>query len=303
MKPRGIENIWLIGDNFTQSSVQQYYMQQPESDFYSRTHFEVSCFYADRFSFQINILYRLRSALVSAVNSSKGYLPRLIVFIIEEDMIKFIKKGDFSSSRQIERIFSYLMNEARKIIMTFKDLLPQKSKRFDWPHMLWIQPVKHTNFDRWDNNLRDKIISSLQTTVSLHSNTSSLELKQIWDEDNNSLYLKDRQRFTASGYADYWKAVNKSVKFCIKQVLNKQDKITKTNYQGNTGKVCDDQARSWKNERFQNKRNSGSSDQRDSFFRDNSYDRFHWHKDSSTKRYRHGEKRYSRLPSPPPSRR
>ena len=139
MTVKGIEKIWVIGDAFCKSTMPQYFLQMPDKDFYCRTNFEVHTAYCDQYAYRGNLLGRLRSALTGLINR-EWTLPRLIVIVLEDDVIEYIKKKNFDSHKQIERFLGYLMNEFRKVISTFKELLPTKAKKFAWPHVLWTVP-------------------------------------------------------------------------------------------------------------------------------------------------------------------
>ena len=267
-KPKGIERVWIIGDQFMDSSVQQHFMQEPEKDFYTRTNFEVSVYYTGFSGWQVSYLARLRTALITAINK-EWTLPRVIVVVFESDSVNYMVNKDFTSPAQAERFISYLMNEFRKVITAFKEKLPGKAKRHNWPHVLWATPVVHKNFP--NKRVREIFSTALEKTALMHTNMSALRLKQVWDQEDHSLVTHDGHRVTNAGYKSYWQALDKTVKFCVKQVISEAASLKRNSSSS---------ARSRK-QQYYDRDNDDTRRQYGEYYnhRQDSYsDRYHWNR-------------------------
>ena len=296
-RARGIERIWIIGDGFCKGSIQQYYLQNPEKDYFTRTNYEVSAFFSDKYSINGNFLSRIRSALITAINQEWA-LPKLIVVMLETDVIDYITERQFDSSKQIERFLSYLMNEFRKIMASFKEKLPSKAKRFSWPHFLWLVPVVHTSFRSRKYDITQLFNSSLEATAQLHHNVTALRLKQVWDEHDSSLYLGEAyHRFTSTGLKNWWLAADRTMKFCLKNFDS--DLSTANPKKNNKGKS----EGSGHYKRSHENSHATADSTSTNFAR---HDQYHWHRndrDRSRDRDRDRDHRknsmFYKLPEPP----
>ena len=198
---------------------------------------------------------------------------------IEDDLIQYCVDKNMLEPESYEICLQKLMNEVRKIIAGFKDKLPAKSKRYNWPHVLWPIPVQHVAFETFA--LRENIARSLINLTAMQYNMSALKLKQIWDDQDMDLYLPDVERFTSTGKLKLWQALDRTIKFCERTIFSN----------GNTDQLHGDKERNGKQE----------STVRQPFFRrewhrnenrDNDRrDRYHWTNSDNDRR--------RRLPEPP----
>ena len=208
---RATDEIWIIGDNFATNTFNQHFLSLTEENSFTRANFDVKTaiyngYGQDKYN---GILIRLRNGLVHAINSFVN-LPKIIVYTLENDLIKATVKVPIPKLEDaFNRLFNWLMNESRKCIMTHNENLPMRARRN--PHCLWILPTNNVNFD--DNERRLICAKSLLNISKLHTNNRALELKQLWDENDVSLFDRDLQKYTANGLLTYWKAVDRTIKF------------------------------------------------------------------------------------------
>ena len=85
--------------------------------------------------------------------------------------------------------------------------------------MCWIQPVTNVNFH--NDKERELFAEKLRIFTSLYDNMSTLKLVQMWDPYNKSLYLGPQRRFTSEGKSLYWRALDKTIRFCDTNILKK----------------------------------------------------------------------------------
>ena len=201
----------MIGDEFCKRSINEYFMLPPEKEFYTRTNFDVTATYFNSNS-KNSLMGRLRDSLINQMNS-QWQLPKIIAVILETDFTDYIGRKRLDQ-RDYRKCLLHLVNEFRKAIATFKDKLPAKSKRYNWPHTVWIMPVQHCNMH--NESLISEFNTVLEETVAVQQHMSVLRLKQIWDNHDMSLYMHQFRRFTSDGLKKYWCAVDRTLKFCDK---------------------------------------------------------------------------------------
>ena len=128
-------------------------------------------------------------------------LPKLVVIIPDEDLLKLFGDTSQSISKAFSWILNFVMTEYERCVSTFKENLPAKCiKNQGFPYFLWIQP-RHKNFA--SNSHRFKFNQCIEETLRLHSNVHTLALKKGWDDKDDNLYLQDMQRFTNEGFRTY----------------------------------------------------------------------------------------------------
>ena len=78
----GLNDLWLVGDNFVSASYREHYMKRNQP-WFMRNQFELGIFCNSRFtSNDTNILNWLRTSVINGVNA-RVKLPKIIVNILE----------------------------------------------------------------------------------------------------------------------------------------------------------------------------------------------------------------------------
>ena len=116
------------------------------------------------------------------------------------------------------------MREFEKVIDIYKDYLPDKAKKFGFPHILWIAPPNHKNFGSSNNSKRRNQTEALLGNVDRFKFMSALKLIKVWDPKDSNNYLYESDRFTSSGLTNYWKSVDSAIRFWNVAVLAKLQK-------------------------------------------------------------------------------
>ena len=155
------------------------------------------------------ILARLRNSLVHAINKTTQ-LPKIVVVILEDDLIKSISM-DENINQAFNKRIRWLMHEYRKIIDTTKDFLPQNAKKEGYPKFLWINPTRHCNYI--NNQERKKLGGTLENLSKNFDNNVALRLVHKWDFSDSNLFLKEQQRFTNDGLDTFWTALDKTIEY------------------------------------------------------------------------------------------
>ena len=239
--PTGIDKMWILGDLFVGESIQQYYMGMQQTDSYSRTHLEVNTFHRRTVhDGSDNPFSRIYNGLIYAMRTM-GYIPMILVIVIEDDVIRYADYNDFGVTAMYGRVITYLADEINKAINEFKSILPQKCLREDWPQMLWVMPTTHDHYHQGTNTLRKKFAHEMEAQLRHQPKMHALHVNKLWQSNNVHLVDRYSHRITPLGMANFWKDVDRMVKFVHQHF---SDFTTKhTNTQGRRHQRCKDQGR------------------------------------------------------------
>ena len=282
---RAYDRCWFFSDEFGRRSYEQYFQQHKCTDYngYVKSHFDTTGYFNSFLSDNLNILARMVNLMQSALQQTVGKkllpFPKLIIVVLDDDIIKVIGEDSQNAlSASYSRVLNYIMNEYARCISTYKEFLPVKCLKTRYPHIIWIQCPEHENFS--NNSQRFEFNHCLQEIIHFHPNVSTLELKKVWNTKNGNLYIKECQRYTAEGYRDYWEAVDRTVRYCDSIVLKKLD-----NGMRKSLKLSGDTKFGQKDQRY------GQKDQKD---------RFHWKNMKFNVNYDDGDKKFRKLSLLPP---
>ena len=258
----GYQHCWVFGDEFTNRSFEQYFKNRRSSDYnsYVKANFDVMGFSNSEFlTDNPSTVSRYSNLLINTMNVKQVNNKILIVVVPDDDLLKLFKDSTGNGlSKPFSHVLNYIMTEYDRNIWTFKEFLPAKSVRGDWPHVLWIEAPLHDNFT--NNSERYKFNKCLEEVVQIHDNMSALALEKVWNPKNGNLFLENCGRFTCDGYCDYWEAADKMVRFCDSIMLKKKDqKIRKIEQKvqkfGQKGQNFDQKDRfRWQNPALNNSR-------------------------------------------------
>ena len=222
---------WFFGDDFGCRTLEKYFKGRltvgEAFHSYVNKHFDIrGCFnnvLSDNPSV-IGCLGNLMSgALLGAKSGNKILpLPKIIVVVPDDDMIKNLEESMHDTAKAISRLVNYVMGEHDKAIASFKDYIQPKCLKPNYPQIVWIQAPFHDSFP--NNSMRYRFNRSLDELAKCHSNVHTLSLKKVWDPKDSDLYLKENQMFTAAGFRSYWEAVDRTVRYFDSVVLKKLDK-------------------------------------------------------------------------------
>ena len=175
-------------------------------------------------SYDTNTVSRFRNAIAKAVREQK-ILPKILVIVPDDDLIKFMLRNGISTSKPMERILCWLMSQIDRILSTHKEFLPIKSKRPKEPMIIWVAPPYNVNFH--DNILRQAFCKALERCAVSHDGTHTLQLKKIWNENETTLFLREDKKYTSRGYKTYWYTVDKAIKYANTLLLKKEERKRK----------------------------------------------------------------------------
>ena len=243
----GYEKIWFFMDEFGNKSFEKHFKSRQQEG-YVNTHFDVSGFSSNSLNDNPSIICRFANLMNVAVlnNSSSSStavikriqpLPKLIVVVPDNNILEVLQATKVNYSKGLGMLINFIMTEHERGISSFKESLPAKSKKPEYPHILWILAPCHERFK--DNDERLKFNMAVERMCLFHTNVSCLELKKVWDAKDLSLF--DKGRFTAEGYKKYWEAVDRTVRY-RDSVKLKKNSSKKQKFQ-----ACQNDRFKWKN--------------------------------------------------------
>ena len=190
----GLDRVWIIGDDFCMSTYHRFFKDCKNNDGEPTTftfkNFEVKGNFSDSQSVNKSPISRIRNCLVHALNNNT-MLPTLIVMVLEDDVIKMVRKEKQAISVNLGTLLNWLVNEVHRCIETHKEFLPLKAKKHDFPHVLWIAPPLHCNFSDNCNECRVKFNKCLKSIISLFPEMTTLRMVKLWDIEDNNLYVRE----------------------------------------------------------------------------------------------------------------
>ena len=166
-----------------------------------------------------NLISRVQCQLVRAIHDEIK-LPKYIVMVMDDDIVDIFRDTpELVTDTSMGKIINVMMNDIRKLIQMQKEYLPTKAKRMSYPHIIWIEAPIHDNFR--NNYERTVFNRNLNSVVKLFDDISILKLKKIWEPTNSRLFIEENNRFTSEGLANYWAAVDYTMKFMDTLLIDK----------------------------------------------------------------------------------
>ena len=213
---KGIEELWLIGDDFVRSTINDHYLRRHRDNLYVPNNFEFRSYASKNYlENRANILARLVNQVIRAININR-YLPKWVVFVVESDIVKYMMNqvdGMHEPAEAYQKMMEWVMTQQDKAINFIKNYLPSKAKKYNWPRILWIVPTLHDGFTPDNFKLRKAFIFGLRSAAAQRENTIVLPLRQAWDRHDESLFDAQRNRFTSAGLDLLWTAIDRTIRF------------------------------------------------------------------------------------------
>ena len=212
---KGLESVWIVGDKFVFRTCEEYFKQRDHHNYngFAKENYEILSFASSKYaSNNKSVIGRVRNELLSAMKQ-ETYLPKLIVVILDDDVIRCLDVSNSSSYVVWKRAIHWLMNKFKQDIMDHKQFLPTKVKRDDQPKIVWIQAPLNTDFK--NNEDRLTFNSLLESIGKQFNNNVVLQLKQIWESDNRNYFLPNILCYTSTGLKKYWEAIDRTIRYSL----------------------------------------------------------------------------------------
>ena len=226
---RTLEQLWFIGDKFVHRSFTSNFKHAKtlvgEPNFCT-TNFDVIDSSTTKFIMSVhNVLARQKALLAKTITDEK-YLPKTIVFIPDNNIIKQLSNFMKDELQTIYfHMMSYLFEEINRMVVAYKEKLPTKSRKEHFPHIIWIAPPTHKYFN--NNRERATFTSVIMELSEKYQNFCTLELKKVWDPNMAELFLAEQRHFTDTDLTYYWAGVDAAMRFwnkTLSDILVKKSK-------------------------------------------------------------------------------
>ena len=125
----GVESIWFMGDDFVERSFETYFKRMDTSigKPYTNINYEVSGYNNNKFtSINPSMLSRISNTIIKGLQE-KIHMPKMIVVVLDDDLVKFVNYYNYRFSDAIGRLLNYLMIEFECTIAAHIDNLPKKA--------------------------------------------------------------------------------------------------------------------------------------------------------------------------------
>ena len=116
------------------------------------------------------------------------------------------------------------MQGIHRAMLAYKEHLPARSKKPNYPSILWTWAPHHSNFPGNWNVHRTKFNQCIEKLVPLFEEMSILKLIKVWDPSDPA-FFQDGQ-FTAKGLTAYWGSVDSAFRHWDTFVYHKQARKT-----------------------------------------------------------------------------
>ena len=226
MLVRGLEKIWVIGDEFCYNTYDHYFKHtNPDgsNDSFAFLNFEMRDFFSDDFtSHNCSVAGRIINNLINALYEHST-LPKLIVMVLDNDIVKKNIPDSANMFDKIRGITKWLLKECQKAIDIYKDFLLIKSKRDTVLQFLWIAPPTHKYFH--DNKKREMQSSALHQEVKYFEHMVALNMIKFWDSTDSKNFIYEANRFTAEGFIRYWLSIDVAIRYWNTAIFPKIGKM------------------------------------------------------------------------------
>ena len=209
---KAYEKVWIIGCDFVANTYNQYVQDAVRKrELYMKNHCDVEVFATKSCASLIrSCIGHLLNEFLKALNA-QSLLPCAIITVLDDDFLRYIKYDeDDSLSRTLTEVFEWLCTQIERAINTRKEQLPEKSMKYGYPSVYFVEAPQHINFR--NNSDRRKMNSAMQNVTSLHQFMKIIRMKQAWDADDRKLY-NEMGRFTSPGLFKYWESVDSSFEY------------------------------------------------------------------------------------------
>ena len=202
--------MWLLGDEFLTKAVGHFLQGKQESDenVFMKNNFDIKWYASNNLDLQKAVIGRLRDQLKKAIKEQK-LLPKLIIVILDDNIITNMKSKGYGISEAYGCLIHWAAEKFNHVISSYKDKLPKRCKKEQYPNFVWMAPPQHKNFE--NNNLRGKFTKSLKSTLGFQSKHMMLKLLKVWQYEDSSLV--NENRYTSNGYRDFWLSLDSAIEF------------------------------------------------------------------------------------------
>ena len=123
----GLQQIWILGDDLPSCTYETNFARvKPEG--YAISNYEVQDFSNNKFTtINPNMISRIRNLMAQAIKE-QVLLPKFIVIVPDDDIIKYVNFSNFGVSEAYGRLINHIMVEHNRLLETQMEFLPEEIK-------------------------------------------------------------------------------------------------------------------------------------------------------------------------------
>ena len=207
---RGIEQLWIIGDAFVNSSVRTHLPVGPEA--FSTTNFDTHITAGSGNSSCKNLVARIVNGIINTFNT-QCTIPKWIVIVLEDDIVKTFKSKD----ENYKPVLEFILNSCEQIVSDMIKDLPFKAIKYSWPFIMFIESSINCNYE--NNDQRIKFNQALHETIKGRDRFISVPLRQNWMNNDGELYRHHKRCHTTRGLKTFWTSVDQTIRFADTKMM------------------------------------------------------------------------------------
>ena len=220
-----------------------------KENLYSLTHYEATVIAGNFNSTTKSIMQRLRNCFVNTYNNKPTVLPKWIVIVIENDLLRTVRCHEYTTDQLsliFEGMLEWVFKELKNLRENVRYNMPFKTKKYEWPYFLWIEPTLHKSYG--DNETR-KLFNAALAKINAKFDESIIVNLQGWDANDATLFLERERRYSITGLKTLWNAIDRAVMYADGKMLRNHGKNLKEVFRqnGQQEKLDEQKAHSFNN--------------------------------------------------------
>ena len=201
------ETVWIVGDDFVSDSVGEFFQSDETlNKSYLQDKYDIKILCSSSLSATDTVEARVHNNVLAGM-ADQPLLSKAIIIVLDSDVIKTINYNKKGVSEIYNKSIKNLLTGIHRVILSHKEALPSRSKRPNYPTVLYAMMPQHINFPSNWNLHRRLFNEGLEIAVQSFNKMTILKLLKIWDSRNVS-YVDDNHKFTADGLSAVWASID-----------------------------------------------------------------------------------------------
>ena len=190
-----INNVWFIGDEFLERTFGKYFQSPTFENGYMRENYS-STIFAGLEKWNKSYLGRVCNALVKGINNHKCVLPKYIILVTDNELIKAVNYTGYAYNNVYIRVLQWFARQCDKIIKAAREHLLYKVKRRFEPQIISIAVPKHHGL--YDNARRIQMNEAMMQVSEEFQDIKILKPIKGWDQSDIELISSSCCNYTES---------------------------------------------------------------------------------------------------------
>ena len=164
-----------------------------------------------------NSVAHILNAFINALNN-RAFLPKYILFVIEDDIIQDTKPFDHGITHMLEKQLSWLLKQVNKYITRCRDDLHDKklgalSSNFE-PRVIWLKMINPLDLDIEHickaRSVRARFNARMNNILISEKYMHIMAIMDVYDYPQK--YFDNFEKLSTSGLSIFWKEVDRKLR-------------------------------------------------------------------------------------------